>query len=171
MDPGARPPHGVVPPKKGMEPAVLIAIIAGALGIGLPVVVAIIGVLAAIAIPNFLRYSLRAKHAEAKTTLRAIASGENAYFAEHDRYLPVPETTREIPGRDGADAAPSRALEALGVALPPRPRFQYEVEVGDGGAVIVARGDCDGDGTPAEYRLVLRDGRAGELEELSPGEF
>ena len=46
--------------------------------IELMIVVAIIGILAAIAIPNFLRYQLRAKFAELKTNVTAIWKSENA---------------------------------------------------------------------------------------------
>jgi len=44
----------------------------------LMIVVAIIGILAAIAIPNFLRYQLRAKFAELKTNVEAIYKSEEA---------------------------------------------------------------------------------------------
>lgn len=53
----------------------------------LMIVVAIIGILAAIAIPNFLRYQARAKQSEAKNNLVAIHTGEVAYFAEHNGYI------------------------------------------------------------------------------------
>ena len=46
--------------------------------IELMIVVAIIGILAAIAIPNFLRYQLRAKFAELRTNVTAIWKSENA---------------------------------------------------------------------------------------------
>ncbi len=52
----------------------------------LMIVVAIIGILAAIAIPNFLQYQARAKQLEAKNNLVAIHTGEMAYFAEYDTY-------------------------------------------------------------------------------------
>ena len=48
----------------------------------LMIVVAIIGILAAIAIPNFLNFRLKAKSSEAKSNLGAIRSTEVAYFAE-----------------------------------------------------------------------------------------
>jgi prepilin-type N-terminal cleavage/methylation domain-containing protein len=53
----------------------------------LMIVVAIIGILAAIAIPNFMRYQARAKQSEAKSNLVAIHTGEIAYFAENNGYI------------------------------------------------------------------------------------
>lgn len=52
----------------------------------LMVVVAIIGLLAALAIPNFIRFQARSKQAEAKTSLKAIFSGQKSYYGEYDRY-------------------------------------------------------------------------------------
>jgi type IV pilus assembly protein PilA len=46
--------------------------------IELMIVVAIIGILAAIAIPNFMRYQLRSKASERKTNLEAIFKSEEA---------------------------------------------------------------------------------------------
>lgn len=53
----------------------------------LMIVVAIIGILAAIAIPNFLAFRLKAKTSEAKSNLGAIRSTEVAYFAEWNWYI------------------------------------------------------------------------------------
>ena len=50
--------------------------------IELMIVVAIIGILAAIAIPNFLRFQAKSKQSEAKTNLGGIFTAETAYFAE-----------------------------------------------------------------------------------------
>lgn len=54
--------------------------------IELMIVIAIIGILAAIAIPNFLRYQAKAKQSEAKTNLASIHTAETAYFAENNTY-------------------------------------------------------------------------------------
>ena len=53
----------------------------------LMIVVAIIGILAVIAIPNFLKYQARAKQSEAKANLVAIHTSEMAHFAEKNAYV------------------------------------------------------------------------------------
>jgi type IV pilus assembly protein PilA len=54
--------------------------------IELMIVVAIIGILAAIAIPNFLRYQAQSRQAEAKTNLGGIFVAETSYFGEQSRF-------------------------------------------------------------------------------------
>ena len=54
----------------------------------LMIVVAIIGNLAAIAIPNFIRFQARSKQSEAKTNLKAIFTGQKSRFGERDAYSP-----------------------------------------------------------------------------------
>jgi type IV pilus assembly protein PilA len=55
--------------------------------IELMIVVAIIGILAAIAIPNFLRFQLKSKTSEAKVNLAAIRTAEESYLAEFGSYV------------------------------------------------------------------------------------
>ena len=52
----------------------------------LMVVVAIIGLLAAIAIPNYRRYSSRARQSEAKVALSNIYTAEQGFFAEYGTF-------------------------------------------------------------------------------------
>ncbi|MEE8492531.1 MAG: prepilin-type N-terminal cleavage/methylation domain-containing protein, partial [Nitrospirales bacterium] len=54
--------------------------------IELMIVVAIIGILAAIAIPNFLKYQAKSRQAEAKINLGGIFVAETSYFGEQARY-------------------------------------------------------------------------------------
>lgn len=56
--------------------------------IELLIVVAIIGVLAAIAIPNFLQAQIRSKVARAKSDLRVIATALELYRADQNDYPP-----------------------------------------------------------------------------------
>jgi len=54
--------------------------------IELMIVVAIIGILAAIAIPNFTRFQSKAKQSEAKTNLKSLYTAAKARFAEKDDF-------------------------------------------------------------------------------------
>jgi type IV pilus assembly protein PilA len=54
--------------------------------IELMIVVAIIGILAAIAIPNFLKFQAKSKQSEAKSNLGAIFTGQISYFGENNDY-------------------------------------------------------------------------------------
>jgi len=65
----------------------------------LMIVVAIIGILAAIAIPNFYTMALRSKRAELPTQLGAIERAEFAYFAEWDSFTSCAATPDTLPGR------------------------------------------------------------------------
>ncbi|MBL8955305.1 MAG: prepilin-type N-terminal cleavage/methylation domain-containing protein [Myxococcaceae bacterium] len=54
--------------------------------IELMIVVAIIGILAAIAIPNFIRFQARSKQSEVKTNLKAVFTGQKTLIGEKDRF-------------------------------------------------------------------------------------
>jgi len=57
--------------------------------IELLIVVAIIGILAAIAVPNFLNAQMRAKVARAKSDLKAISTGMEMYNMDNNDYPPT----------------------------------------------------------------------------------
>jgi type IV pilus assembly protein PilA len=54
--------------------------------IELMIVVAIIGILAAIAIPNFVKFQARSKQSEAKANLKAMFTAQKAFSAEKDKF-------------------------------------------------------------------------------------
>ena len=68
--------------------------------IELMIVVAIIGILAAIAIPNFLNYQCKSKQSEAKQALKAYATGVETYMAENDIY-PTSLNNADVAVREG----------------------------------------------------------------------
>ena len=57
--------------------------------IELLIVVAIIGILAAIAVPNFLNAQLRAKIARTYSDLKAISTAQEMYYADKNFYAPA----------------------------------------------------------------------------------
>ena len=64
--------------------------------IELMIVVAIIGILAAIAIPNFMTYQAKARQSEAKVNLGGIFTTATSFFAENNTYW--------LPGQANSDA-------------------------------------------------------------------
>lgn len=61
--------------------------------IELMIVVAIIGILAAIAIPNFVKFQCRSKQSEAKINLKSLYVAQQGYHAEYDLYPSVADAT------------------------------------------------------------------------------
>ena len=80
--------------------------------IELMIVVAIIGILAAIAIPNFMRYQAKAKQSEARTNLGAIFTSEVTYSAENNVYAAA------LSSLDWVTIGPSRYTYTLVAATP-----------------------------------------------------
>jgi len=82
--------------------------------IELMIVVAIIGILAAIAIPNFLQYQLKSRQSEAKVNLNAIKTSEIAFQAEKGCYVGVPIVSGvgaiALPGKSNPSAWPSNVV-------------------------------------------------------------
>ena len=52
----------------------------------LMIVVAIIGILASVAVPNYQKYQSRARQSEAKSNLSALSTAENAYSVEAGQF-------------------------------------------------------------------------------------
>lgn len=135
----------------------------------LMIVVAIMAILAAIAIPSFMKFSQRAKTAEATQNLAAIRSCLESYRAENDRYLPSPAVAiADTPGaRTGPGAAtpipwpdPAPGWDDIGFAPDGNVRYSYAVAGGNGGAgditntfMVTASGDIDEDGRAATYTV------------------
>jgi len=129
------------------------------------IVVAIIGVVAAIAIPSFLKYQLRAKIGEALVNVRALAVAEESFFTEHGYYVstatPAPPS---LPSGGRLLWAGNADFEELGWAPEGAVYFQYVIgadEDGRGRYTVEAAGDVDGDGIPSFFGYVKPSGSGG----------
>lgn len=119
----------------------------------LMIVVAIIAILAAIAIPSFLRFQVRARESEARNNLAAIRTCEEAYKAENDVYL----VAASAPGTAAASSVPvawvtNADFTALGFQPDGEVRYDYAVAAPVGGTInnayeATATGDVDNDTT------------------------
>jgi len=131
--------------------------------IELMIVVAIIGILAAIAIPNFLRFQLKSKSSEGKVNIAAIRTAEESYLAEFGVYVATflaPNTG--IPGSTKVifveTAAVGADFNTLGWAPEGQDFFQYGVNAPGAGVpqayTITATADIDGDLTNQTWGYV-----------------
>jgi type IV pilus assembly protein PilA len=129
----------------------------------LMIVVAIIGILAAIAIPNFLNFRLKAKTSEAKSNLGAIRTSEVAYFAEWNWYVGnqplVPIANRASqPDKSPWVSPVMYRFSILGFAPEGNVYFSYNLEgnafnSATDGFTSNAVGDLDGDGQTSTYTM------------------
>jgi type IV pilus assembly protein PilA len=82
--------------------------------IELMIVVAILGILAAIAIPNFMRFQAKSRQSEAKTNLGAIGTTAESYRAENDSYALRPDGVTLVDFNDLGWAPQGTARYAYG---------------------------------------------------------
>jgi len=61
------------------------------------IVIAIVAILAAIAVPNFLSFVSKTRRSEVKSNLSAIYKAELSYFAENNTYSPSFAEIRWVP--------------------------------------------------------------------------
>jgi type IV pilus assembly protein PilA len=133
--------------------------------IELMIVVAIIGILAAVAIPAFLDYMKKGKRSEAELNLNAIGKSAKTYYVEHSEYPQV-----ATPGLTPAAACCGQtnnkcavnstdwegipAWDALDFQITEPNYFQYDYTTSGGNNfAATATGDLDCDNTTVVYTL------------------
>jgi type IV pilus assembly protein PilA len=122
--------------------------------IELSFVVSIIGILAAIAIPNFIVYQLQAKATEAAVNLQTIAYLEQVAILETGAPITCEAQPDRVPEAKRVRFVASDAWRRLGFVPQTRVVHQYEAKrTGDDAFVAFARGDLDGDGVQSEYTI------------------
>ena len=123
--------------------------------IELMIVVAIIGILAAIAIPNFLSYQLKSKTAEAKTNLGGIKTALESYRAEQDIYPDcAANPTAGVPAATkGSWTATASGWSDIGFAPAGSVYYQYSVNGTTSTFAATAIGNLDGKDGNATFTL------------------
>ena len=123
--------------------------------IELMIVVAIIGILAAIAIPNFMTFRLKAKTSEAKSNLGSIRTCEEAYKAEQDVYLVCDRyPSAAATGVSDPWVTGATGFSAIGFAPSGRVYYDYEVTpITATNFTANAHGDLDDDDVDALYTI------------------
>jgi len=84
------------------------------------IVIVIIGILAGLAIPRFMRSSTKAKQVEAKQTLKQIYALQRSYRIENDEYW-IP-ADGAVANKDAMDA-----FGELGFEIMPQARYEYSI--------------------------------------------
>jgi type IV pilus assembly protein PilA len=128
--------------------------------IELMIVVAIIGILAALAIPNFISMQLRTKRSELPTNIDAIRTTEQAYLHEWDAFTSATARPSAVPTKSqttfGVSFGDNSDWDLLGWIADGKVRGQYQVSATTGTATTQnfsasAVADIDGDGRTAAF--------------------
>ncbi len=105
--------------------------------IELMIVVVIIGILAALAIPRFMRASTKSKQSEAKGILKQIYTMERTWRQDHDSY--------------------TAGLNSIGIEIPVSARYVYSVTTATAtnftAVAIAANPGLDDDASADEWRI------------------
>ncbi len=137
--------------------------------IELMIVVAIIGILAAVAIPAFLKYIKKSKTSEARTNIRKVYDGELAYFDEEHvtragaiiskQFVNAGPSPSNPPGIDKATGNwETEGWSQLKFGSDSPVLYSYTATTGgtgtDSSFTARAEGDIDGDGNTSLFERV-----------------
>ena len=119
----------------------------------LMIVVAIIGVLASLAVPYYVRMQHKAKRAELGTNINGVKVSEIAYNASNDKY--VTESTfrpRVTPTKEAAPWTSGTGFDTLGWSPDGAVRGVYKVEsTSSTDFLVTGEIDVDGDSENSQY--------------------
>jgi prepilin-type N-terminal cleavage/methylation domain-containing protein len=83
--------------------------------------IAIIGILAAISIPNYLSYRQKAEFAALQHTLQFLMDAQDIYFVENNTFYPDNDSININPGR-------ARSMPELNYAFGPNHRHRFKIQ-------------------------------------------
>lgn len=126
--------------------------------IELTIVISIISLLAAIAVPNFIKFVAKARQSEAKTMLPLIAGRVLDYKLKTGKVLPAPLNP---PAAGQAWKADVSGWKEIGFEPRGDNRYAYEVVTGGEGFSVKAVGNIDDDAALDEWTI---DGKTLEMK-------
>jgi type IV pilus assembly protein PilA len=148
------------------------------------IVVAILGILAAIAIPAFVTYVRRAKTTEASEQLKTLFNGAASYYAKeftgsglsastqaHCTVSTQSTTNSPGPSKSNVDYGSLESFKQLGTT-PQNIYYQYTITANTAQCnnpistslyTMTARGDLDGDGVLSQFDLAVGSSADNEL--------
>ena len=106
--------------------------------IELMIVVVIIGILAALAIPRYMKTTQKSKQSEAKAILKQIYVSERAYMQENEFYYIISGT---------ASATAPTTFSELDVDISPEARYEYSLTGDSSSFEAKAEANIDDDAT------------------------
>jgi type IV pilus assembly protein PilA len=119
----------------------------------LMIVVAIIGILAAIAIPNFVDMQYRAKRAEVPSNVDGIKTAELAYEASFDAFVNVSSfQPNSSPNKQQRAWNTGSGFDTLGWGPDGNVRGMYNVSTSTTDFTVNGACDVDGDGSLQKFR-------------------
>jgi type II secretory pathway pseudopilin PulG len=143
------------PPQKSNTALIVVLVVIGA--------VVVLGILAAIAIPSFLKYQKKAKRSEAELQLHRMENGlRGAYLItyalpEGDGELTPSTPCCEFPDRRcpvDIDAWMQKPWDSFGFEIDEPTSFQYSYQASGDTFTLRAVGDLDCDGNIVTYQII-----------------
>jgi type II secretory pathway pseudopilin PulG len=159
MQPGYPPPGYYPPPPRKSGATTVIIVLACVFG-----GIMVLGILAAVAIPSFLKYRQKAKTSDAELRLKEAAHGVKAYYMatgqlpQQSSGLTPPVSCCEFGTSNHKCPVDMSAWELppwsdIGFEVDEETYFQFQYEVSGDRYTVRAVGDLDCDGTTAEWTI------------------
>lgn len=121
----------------------LILIVVVLLIVGAPVALATVGILAAVAIPAYIRYIQKSKATEAEFMVERIADRIQSYHLDNCAFPPVLEPTSELPTGEKVvpNSPPGAGWDAIGFSIEDPSYFRYRTEQVGTNVTVIADAD------------------------------